>query len=105
MPSVVVNITTTTPQEIAPAVAGVRNIPLGFSITSASTCTVTIKVGATTIHTIRMPGGDSRIPNRAWEMGRVNSSGPVANEAITVESDTGSVVVCGSLIYTTEKVG
>jgi len=92
-----VNVTGTSPQTIAVAPGvGFRNVWLGHGITSNSTCRAIIKSGSTVLFRINLPGGEVRLPTRDWELFGGD------NEALTIESDTGSVQIDGDVTYTKE---
>jgi len=94
-----VNVTGTSPQTIAAAPgAGFRNVWLGHGITSNSTCRAIIKSGSTVLFRINLPGGEVRLPSKDW--GLYGGS----NEALTIESDTGSVQIDGDAVYTVEAI-
>ena len=96
----IIDVTGTTPQTLAAAVAGKKHKILGFGITSSGDggdpAVAIIKSGSDVVHQIALPGGEVKPPTRAWEI----ECG--TNEALTIEADTAGVQVVGDLVYVTE---
>lgn len=98
--NIVVDVTGTTPQTLAPALTPGRAYRvLGFGLTSSGSGIAILKAGTRELARVQMPGGEVLPPNVDWAM-----IGGTEHAALTIEADTAAVRVVGHLAYDTVPV-